>query len=76
MTKKGHIMPIVRINMFPGRSEEQKERLAETIAQAMHDIAGSNKAGVHVVFEEVEVGDWYQGGRMLGEDRRKETGTV
>lgn len=59
-------MPIVRVSMFEGRSDEQKERLADAIATAMSEIAGSNRAGVNVLFDDVQAINWYQGGKRLG----------
>ena len=59
-------MPIVRVSMFEGRSDEQKERLADAIATAMSEIAGSNRAGVNVLFDDVQSTNWYQGGKPLG----------
>lgn len=63
-------MPIVRVSMFSGRSEDQKDRLANAITDAMHEIAGSKRDAVNVLFDEVEGENWYQGGKCLGAARR------
>jgi 4-oxalocrotonate tautomerase len=58
-------MPIVQVKLLAGRTDEQKQKLAEAIAQAMSDIAGSSKSAVHVVFEETSRNNWYQGGKAF-----------
>ena len=59
-------MPIIRVSMFEGRTDDQKERLAKAIADAMHEIAGSNRDGVNVLFDDVQPKNWYRGGVQLG----------
>jgi 4-oxalocrotonate tautomerase len=56
-------MPVVRVSFIEGRSEQQKDRLAEAIADAMHEFAGSRKEGVNVIYEDVAKGNWYIGGK-------------
>lgn len=56
-------MPVVRVSFIEGRTEEQKDRLAAAIADAMSEIAGSRRDGVHVIYEDVAKGNWYIGGK-------------
>jgi 4-oxalocrotonate tautomerase len=55
-------VPVVRVTFFEGRSDEQKRELAEVITEAMGRIAGSQRDGVNVIFEEVPKSDWFIGG--------------
>lgn len=55
-------MPIITVEMNPGRSEDQKQRLAEAMTDAMVKIAGSKKDGVYVVFKEIARSNWAQDG--------------
>jgi 4-oxalocrotonate tautomerase len=58
-------MPIVQIKLLAGRTDEQKQKLADAIAQAMSDIVGSTKSAVHVVYEDTSHNNWYQGGKTF-----------
>lgn len=60
-------MPIVRIEMWPGRTKAQKAELARVITDAMVTIAHTTPEAVIVVFEEVPKENWAQGGRLASE---------
>jgi len=51
-------MPHVIVKMYPGRTEDQKKRLAEAIKQAVIDIAGTESKAVSVGIEEISKEDW------------------
>jgi len=51
-------MPHVIVKMYPGRSEEQKRRLADEIAKDVAEITQCDESVVSVAIEEVESGDW------------------
>jgi 4-oxalocrotonate tautomerase len=51
-------MPHVIVKLWPGRSEQQKVRLAETIAKAVVDVLEYGKESVSVAIEEVQQQDW------------------
>jgi 4-oxalocrotonate tautomerase len=51
-------MPHVIVKLWPGKSEDQKCRLAERIAQAVMDVLGYGEESVSVAIEEVEPRDW------------------
>ena len=57
-------MPIVRVEMFPGRDTTQKEFLARSIADAVAEIAGTSREGVHVIFDDVPREEWAIGPRL------------
>jgi 4-oxalocrotonate tautomerase family enzyme len=57
-------MPIVRVEMFPGRDGVQKEFLARSIADAVAEIAGTSREGVHVIFDDVPREEWAIGPRL------------
>jgi 4-oxalocrotonate tautomerase len=57
-------MPIVRVAMFPGRDNTQKEFMARSIVDAVSEIAGAGREGVHVIFDDVEREDWAIGPRL------------
>jgi 4-oxalocrotonate tautomerase len=51
-------MPHIIVKLWPGRTEEQKNRLAEEIAKDVAAIAGCEDKSVSVAFEEVAPEDW------------------
>ena len=51
-------MPHVIVKMYPGRTEEQKKRLAEEIARAVVEIAQCAEKSVSVSIEEVHRDEW------------------
>lgn len=51
-------MPHVIVKLRPGKSDDQKSRLAKTITQGVTDILGYGDDAVSVAFQEVLPGDW------------------
>ncbi|HEX5270183.1 MAG TPA: tautomerase family protein [Gemmataceae bacterium] len=51
-------MPHVIVKLWPGKSEQQKSRLAEAIARDVMDVLGYGEESVSVALEEVEARDW------------------
>jgi 4-oxalocrotonate tautomerase len=55
---EGGYMPHVVVKLAPGKSEEQKFRLAEDIANEIVRVLNYEEEAVSVAFEEVERQDW------------------
>jgi phenylpyruvate tautomerase PptA (4-oxalocrotonate tautomerase family) len=53
-------MPHVIVKLWPGKSEEQKTRLAEAIAKNVMDILHYGDESVSVAMEEVKSRDWVE----------------
>ncbi|MGA7522385.1 MAG: tautomerase family protein [Acidobacteriaceae bacterium] len=51
-------MPHVVVKLWPGKSEEQKSRLAEAITKDVMSILHYGEESVSVALEEVQPGDW------------------
>lgn len=58
-------MPIIRVEMLSGRSEQQKAELAEVLTRETARIAKCPAADVQVVLSEVERSHWAVGGRLV-----------
>ena len=56
-------MPMIRVELFPGRSAEQKRRFAKAVTDSFVEICGSTPEAVQVVFAEVAKEDWAIAGR-------------
>jgi 4-oxalocrotonate tautomerase len=57
-------MPIVRIEMLPGRSLAQKRELVRVITDAVCNIAHTRPEDTLVVFNEYSVEDWASNGKL------------
>ena len=57
-------MPVIHVEMWPGRTVAQKEQLAKAITEAMVKIANVTPEGTIVIFEEVAKENWAQGGTL------------
>jgi 4-oxalocrotonate tautomerase len=51
-------MPHIIVKLLPGRSEQQKTRLAEEIVKDVVAIAKCEEKSVSVAFEEIKPEDW------------------
>jgi 4-oxalocrotonate tautomerase len=52
------MMPHVIVKLYPGRSEQQKTRLAEEIVKDVVAIAKCEEKSVSVAIEEIKPEDW------------------
>jgi 4-oxalocrotonate tautomerase len=62
-------MPVVTVQMWPGRTREQKRKLVRAITDAMVEHAGAKPANLHVILQEVPKEDWALAG-VLGDERK------
>lgn len=53
-------MPHVIVKLWPGKSEQQKARLAEAITKDVVDILHYGEESVSVAMEEVKPQDWVE----------------
>jgi len=51
-------MPHVIVKLWPGKSEQQKNRLADRIAKDVMDVFNYGEESVSVGFEEINSQDW------------------
>jgi 4-oxalocrotonate tautomerase len=51
-------MPHVIVKLWPGKSEQQKTRLAEAITKDVMDIFNYGEDSVSVAMEEIKPQDW------------------
>lgn len=58
-------MPIVRIEMLPGRSLAQKRELVRVITDAVCNIAHTTPEATTVLFDERSPEDWATGGKLF-----------
>ena len=58
-------MPIVTVDMYSGRTQSEKDRLAEAITEDVVRILNVEKKDVTIVFHEASHGNWYNSGIRL-----------
>ncbi len=58
-------MPIVTVATYSGRTQTEKDRLAETITDDIVRIWKVQKREVIIVFQEAAHGNWYVSGIRL-----------
>lgn len=61
-------MPVVTVELWEGRTLEQKRALCRAITDAMVQHAGARPDALHVIIHEVPKQNWALGG-VLGPDR-------
>jgi 4-oxalocrotonate tautomerase len=55
-------MPTLRVELFEGRTPEQKRALAKELTDACVRVLGGNGDGVDVLFYDIKRQDWSTGG--------------
>jgi 4-oxalocrotonate tautomerase len=53
-------MPHIIVKLWPGKSRQQKQRLADEITRSVTSVLGYGDESVSVGFEEVSAGDWME----------------
>ena len=56
-------MPLIRVELFPGRSPEIKAEMACALTEALERVAGIKPEATSVIFAEVQPHDWFVAGR-------------
>ncbi|WP_371223474.1 2-hydroxymuconate tautomerase [Roseovarius sp. 2305UL8-3] len=60
-------MPMIRVEMFAGRSDDQKRALAKELTDAFIRTAGGNPDAVEVMIVDVEKDSWAKGGVLFSD---------
>jgi 4-oxalocrotonate tautomerase len=62
-------MPTIRVEMFEGRTPEQKKEFVKAITEAAVKTLGSSPGSVDVLLFEIKKSDWATGG-VLWSDKK------
>lgn len=60
-------MPMIRVEMFPGRTTEQKRAFAKAVTDAFAQTCGGNAQSVQIVFQDVSRDDWATAGKLASD---------
>lgn len=55
-------MPLIQIQLFPGRSDDKKSELARAITKACQSVLGAKPEDVEILFSAIEPRDWFVAG--------------
>lgn len=62
-------MPVIRVEMFEGRTLDQKRACAEAMTKAFCDTCNVTPSSVHIVFSDVAKSDWAVAGRLASDPK-------
>ena len=57
-------MPTLRVELFEGRTAEQKAALAKELTAACVKVLGGSADGVDILFYDIARHDWATGGKL------------
>jgi len=60
-------MPVIRVEMFEGRTNDQKKNLVKGLTKSFIDVCGGHAEGVHIVIQEHKKENWGVGGILSSE---------
>ena len=58
-------MPVIRVDMFRGRSREQKRLLVRELTDTFVRIAGGKPESVTIILQDVDKEDWGAAGALM-----------
>ncbi|HBH38215.1 MAG: 4-oxalocrotonate tautomerase [Curvibacter sp.] len=62
-------MPTIRVEMFEGRTPEQKREFVKAITEATVQTLGSSPEAVDVIITDIKKSDWATGGVLWSEKK-------
>ena len=60
-------MPVIRVEIWEGRSIDQKRQLVEVLSKETARITGCGLSSVYVIIDEVKKENWGAGGELCAE---------
>lgn len=60
-------MPMIRVEMFAGRTPEQKSALVKALTEAFISTAGGTPQSVQIILQDVEKSAWATAGVLASE---------
>ncbi len=57
-------MPTLRVELFAGRTVEQKRALAQALTEAVVKTLGGSAEAVDILYYDIERHDWATGGKL------------
>ncbi|AWN18862.1 4-oxalocrotonate tautomerase [Streptococcus sobrinus] len=57
-------MPFVKIDLFEGRTQDQKIELAREVTEVVSRVANAPKENIHVIIRDLPEGSYFPHGEM------------
>ena len=64
-------MPTIRVDLFEGRTAEQKRNFVKALTQAAVETLGSKPESVDVILFDIKPSDWATGGELWSEKKKQ-----
>ena len=68
-------MPTIRVEMFEGRTPEQKKHLVKALTQAVVDTLGAKPESVDIILYDVKKSEWATGGELWSDKAARPAGS-
>ena len=62
-------MPLITVQLFEGRTVEQKRAYAKALTDASVQVLGIDPGAVDVIFSDVKKSDWATGGVLFSDKK-------
>ena len=62
-------MPTYHVEMFEGRTLEQKKKLVEAITRVTVEVLGGTPESVDIIITDIQRQNWATGGKLWSEPR-------
>jgi 4-oxalocrotonate tautomerase len=66
---KEKTMPTIRVDMFEGRTPEQKKEFVKALTEATVKTLGASPEAVDVILNDIKKSDWATGGVLWSEKK-------
>lgn len=63
------MMPIIRVEMFTGRTAGQKSNLVKQLTDSFINACGGNRESVDVIITDIEKGNWGKAGELYSKKK-------
>ena len=60
-------MPIIRVEIWEGRSIEQKRELVEVLTKETARITNCGEESIYIIIEDVKMENWGAGGQLCSD---------
>ena len=59
------MMPLIKVSMYPGRTQKQKDEFAKAVTRSAAEILKTKESHVIVLFEDNPKENWFLAGSRL-----------
>ena len=60
-------MPVIRVEMFKGRTIDQKRALVKALTDSFVNTCGGKPEGLQIIITDVDMQDWGSGGELCSD---------